>query len=258
MITQNSNGGLLMKRIQPISIEANSQRTGYEIPFAINPNPSLIYNSLVQTADIKLIFAQNLPLSHAVTLVNHNLPVSAVVNLKYYSDAGFTTLIGTVPMTVSEKNMYRIVTASDIAATGKYLKISIDSKRDNFFIGVIFPSGVFQFPHNFSWGYEDEFVVEKEVEVSDYGYPIETPDDDDNWSAPEYHRIRISFDDVDRTYHNQFLQVIRPGKKVFFPSTSKGECFYGIVPDKVLKAKKNQTGDTYSVSFQEAAVGESQ
>lgn len=254
----NANGGLLMKRIQPININTTYAEEGYEAVNALNANPSLIYLSDRQIVGIRLTFAENLPLPHAITLVNHSLKVGAVVTLGYYEDAAFANLIGVVPMTVREKDMFRIVTASDIADVGQYLKINVNANADNFSIGVIFPSGVFQFPHNFSWGYDVEFVCEKEVETTDYGYTIEIPGDDDTWSAPEYHKIRITFDDVNRAYHSQFLQVIRPGKKVFFPSPAQGECYYGIVPDKKLTAKKNKTGDTYTINFQEDAIGESQ
>jgi len=254
----NANGGLLLRRIKPTTITCNSQQTGYEITLALDPNPSIIFNSNAQTGNINMTFADVLPVPHAITLVNHNLPATATVQLKYYSDSGFTTLIGTLNMTRCEKNMYRIIDVGELPSINKYLRIVIDSKQTNFYIGVIFTSNVFQFPHNYSWGFDDELVCEKEVEVTDYGYTIETPGDDDAWSAPEYHKIRISFDDVNRAYHSSFLQVIRPGKKVFFPSPARGECYYGIVPDKTLKATKKQTGDTYSVNFQEDAIGESQ
>lgn len=254
-----ANGGLLLRRIKPSGISASSHKTGYEIEKAFDdPNPSIIYNSDAQTANINMTFDDILPLPHAFTLVNHNLPATAVVQLKYYSNSGFTTLIGTITMTRNEKNMYRIIDTGDLPSINKYVQLSIDSKQTDFYIGVIFCSNVFQFPHNYSWGYEVEFTVEKEVETTDEGYNIEFPGDDDDWNAAEYSKIKITFDDIDRTYYPTFLQVIRPGKKVFFESKNRQTCYYGIVPDKKLTAKKNKTGDTYPITFIEDAIGESQ
>ncbi|NIR04216.1 MAG: hypothetical protein GTN82_02185, partial [Candidatus Aminicenantes bacterium] len=122
-------------------------------------------------------------------------------------------------------------------------------------IGCIYPGLAYQFPYNYKFGLETEFHVVKQVDTTDEGIHFETPDEDDNVTAPEYHRYRMNFGDLKHQYFHEYCELIKPGKKVYILKFTEMECYYGIVPDQSLKKVTTRNEDTYSLRFFEDALG---
>ena len=157
------------------------------------------------------------------------------------------------------KNTCLIIDESTI---GDYQYIQLyasDTSISSIKIGVIFTGTGFQFPHNFSWGYIEEFNVGKDVATTDGGFHIETPDEDELIQAPEFSKMEIKFSSVDRAIHNIYKNLIRPGNKIFIPTFLERTCYYGIVATQNLKSTREKKGDTYSIQFWEhSLIGGSQ
>ena len=252
------NGGFLLKPIRPSEVTADDEKEGYEIGFAFEKNPSLVYCSEGSTTTINMTFSPARQIT-GVALINHNLHESASILLRFYDTGGFSTPIVEKNIPWHRKNIY--INIKDNPAY-QYVQIQITVPSGNIQIGVIFPGTSFQFPYNFAWGYEEEFCVTKEVDTTDYGVHFETPDPYDEAESAEtvgeYEKFKIDFDNIPSEHYSSFFDLIRPGKKVFIPSFSKPGCHYGIVPDKNLAASKYRGIDKYSIRFWEDAIGETQ
>ena len=185
-------------------------------------------------------------------IVNHNIPTNATVKLKYWSAAGFSEPADDFDtITITPKNTYCFITQ-----TYQYIRLEIDAPGYTIKIGELFPAQTkLQFPHNFSWGYDDEYCVAKEVTTSDAGQHFEEPDvevGDD--PAAAYEKLSMSFGPVDREHFDIFKELVIPGHKIFIPDFTQATCYMGIVPDKAFKAKRNLKGDSYSLRFWEHAI----
>jgi hypothetical protein len=155
----------------------------------------------------------------------------------------------------AEKNTYII----DANPYSEYVQIHIDASAAGVenSIGVIYPGTAFQFPHNFSFGRADEFIVEKTVDTTDAGFHIETPGPDDQ-QPPEWEKVKMKFGPVKQQYRDDYKNLIRPGDKVFIKNFTSPACLYGIVPDRSLQAVKEKAGENYPLRFWEHGIGEPQ
>ena len=249
------NGGFLLKRIIPETAVASTQATGYEIEKSFTQIPSQVFKSeeLTEALVIDLDFGEVVALQ-GFGIVNHTIPETATITLKYSSAGFLEPWEATDEIPWREKNTYIF-----IERTFRYVQLHIDATAGVLQIGALFPALVkFQFPHNYSWEYEQDFEVAKDVQVSDDGVHFEYPDGDSQVVAPEYEKFKITFNDIDKQHRESFKRLIRPGKKIFIPDFQSLDSHYGIVPDKVLKTVRALRGDTYILRFSEDATGETQ
>lgn len=251
-MTRPENGGFILNRKLPASLLCNYTGQGYNIENAFFGNPNYIWKSDGSlNIYIKMTFANPIKLS-GCGIINHTIPATATVVLHYYHDAFLTYAGNSGGWSWNEKNMYKIITEVEY----QYYSLSIALPGSSAIqIGEIHLGDSFQFPHNFSWGYEEEFEVVKKVDTTDEGVHYETPDDSDTYIAPSFSKLQISFDDTKDEYYPMFKTLIMPGKKIFIKNYTKPDCHFGIVPNTKLKAKKKRTGDSYSIEFWEDAIG---
>lgn len=244
----NSNGGFLLRPQIPDVYTATSN-AGYEIDFAFDFYSSIVFESVQNTAIIRFSY-QTARKIEGIALINHNIPETATMKFRYcLNDQYNIDIEKNIPW--AEKNTYLFDTQ---VSTYSYYEIYIDSNQP-VQIGFIFPAETaLQFPHMFSYSYKMKFQVEKNVETTDGGVHIETPTE----NVPEWHEFTITFDDVDHSFYPTYCDLIRPGNKVFFLSSGSPECYYGIVPTKVLDGNIEFSGDTYSIEFFEHGTGEKQ
>lgn len=250
MPTNPANGGFLLNMQQPEAVTASSQVSGFEISYAFHKNPTLKYNAAADTTTINITLPAAAEIS-GFAVINCNLSAAAQIRLRYCTDGTFSTVIE--EKTVSStggKNNYLVI---DAPPSTKWIQLYIYDSGNPPEIGVIFMGTAFQFPHNYSWGVESEFHVAKDVDTSDEGIHFETPGPDEE-PAPEWEKFSLTFSRTDSQFRQQFFPLIRVGKKIFLPSFLGPECYYGIVPDKSLKAKSNRDGDTYSITFMEDSI----
>ncbi len=251
-MTRPENGGFILNRKLPASLLCNQTAQGYSIENAFSGNPNFIWKSDGSiNIYIKITFANPIKLSGG-GIINHTIPATATVMLHYYYDAFLTYAGNSGSWTLNEKNMYKIITEVEY----QYYSLSIAlSESSSVQIGEIHLGDSLQFPHNFSWGYEEEFEVVKKVDTTDEGVHYETPDDKDTYTAPSFSKLTVNFDDINNQYYTTYKTLIMPGKKIFIKNFTKPECYFGIVPNTKLKAKKKRTGDSYSIGFWEDAIG---
>lgn len=246
------NGGVISGRSKPETVWASTEAQGYEIDHALNKNPMEIYKSTTSTTTIKMTFPSPIKMT-GFALINHNLTESATISLRFYTDANFTQLDTEKSISHAPKNTYVII--NDISEY-KYILLYIDNPgQSEIKIGLIYPGTSFQFPSNYTWDYDDEFNIVKEVDTTDEGIHFETPDEDQNEPVPEFTKLKITFRDIEREHYETFKALIRVGKKVLIPDYTINECFYGIFPDKKLPIKRKLEGDTFSLNFWEDAIG---
>ena len=243
------NGGFLLKWQKPLEVSADSTATGSDILNAFEGDPTFLFTSQNSTLKVNMRMKEPVNIT-GFSVVNHNLPETATIKLRYCLDNGYENSID-VEKTISyyKKNTYL---AYQEVQQYEYIQLYISSSGPISFGCLFLAKLAFQFPHNYSWGYDDEFEVIKEVDFTDYGVGYEYPNPD-NGDDPAYERrkYRINFSDVNREHHEKFFDLIRPGKKVWIPNFTALKCHFGIVPDKKLSSKKNKSGDTYSVGFHE-------
>lgn len=250
MATNPANGGFLLNMQRPETVTAGSETSGFEISYAFMENPTLKYKSGAESTTINITLTAVSEIS-GFALINCNLSAAAQIRFRYCSDGTFSTVIE--EKTVSStggKNSYLVI---DAPPSTKYLQLYISDPGNPPEIGVIYLGESFQFPHNYSWGYENEFCVAKEVDTTDEGVHFETPGPGED-PAPEWENFKLTFSRTDSQFRQQFFPLIRPSKKVFMPSYTQPECHYGIVPEKTLKSKRNRDGDTYTISFYEDSI----
>jgi len=252
-VSNPGNGGFILDWNKPDTVAADHQATGFEIENAFSKYPTKVFLSGSNTVKINMTYNTAWKLT-GIALVNHNLTAAAVTKLRFYLDSSFQTLNVEKTIPYNVKNTYLIIDESTIG-NYKYFQVYItDTSIASIQIGVIFPGTGFQFPHNFSWGYTEEFNVVKEIDTTDGGFHEETPGEDQEISAPEYSKIGIIFSAVDPGIHDVYKNLIRVGNKIFIPSFYKQGCFYGVVSDKTLKTTKEKKGDTYSIQFWEHSL----
>lgn len=251
-VSNPGNGGFIMNWNKPGTIEADSEKTGNEIESAFIMYPTQIFESTSGSVSIKMTYSTPWKLT-GLALINHNLTETAAIQLLFYTDANFTTLADEKTIPYSQKNTY-IIIDENVIGQYRYIELSIsDSALATIRIGIIFPGSGFQFPHNFSWGYTEEFKVDKHVDTTDGAFHHETPTEKSE--VPEYSKFKITFNSVDPGIHDLYKKLIRVGNKIFIKSFQEPECYYGIVPDKNLKAEKEKKGDKYSIEFWEHSLG---
>ncbi len=248
MTTNAGNGGFIWKRKYPTQFVSVPSLTGHEIENAFQNDPTWLYTSDgTSPLPIKMVFESNKKFS-GLGLINHTIPPTATMEIVFYSDAFITPLYTTsIPYTII--NTYKLF--EEIQS--EYVKLQIGNVTGlNVSIGELYLGEKFQFPHNFSWGYEEEFNILKDVDTTDDGIQYETPGE--NEETYEYSKLRFTFNDVNMEYFEIYKNLIRPGKKVFIPNFNKPECHFGIVPNKTLKRQKKRTGDDYSLEFWTDAI----
>jgi hypothetical protein len=251
-VSNPGNGGFIFWK-KPDSVVADHEVVGYEIGNAFIKYPTKVFESGSNSVEINMTYNTAWKLT-GIALVNHNLTAAAVTKLRFYLDSSFQTLDleKTIPYNV--KNTYLIIDESTIG-NYNYIQVFItDTSIASIQLGVLFPGASFQFPHNYSWGYIEDFNVGKEVDTTDGGFHIETPDEEEEIQAPEYSRLEISFSSVDPGIYDIYKNLIRVGNKVFIPGFTRTSCYYGIVPNKNLKATKEKKGDTYTIQFWEHSL----
>lgn len=250
-VSNPGNGGFILSWNKPDSVVADNEATGSEIPNAFIKYPTKVFKSGSNNVKINMTYNTAWKLT-GIALVNHNLTAAAVIKLRFYLDSSFQTLDVEKTIPYNVKNTYLIIDESTIGDY-QYIQLYVsDTSISSIQMGVIFPGTAFQFPHNFSWGFEEDFNVGKEVTTTDGGFHIETPDKGD--ITPEYSKIGIKFSSVDPAIHDVYKNLIRPGNKIFIPSFLKQDCFYGVVASKNLKAIKEKKGDSYPIQFWEHSL----
>ena len=252
-VSNPGNGGFILSWKKPDSVAADHQATGFEIGNAFIKYPTKVF--LSGSNNVKINMTYNTPWKPTgIALINHNLTQTAVINLRFFLDSNFSTLDDEKTIPYNVKNTYLIIDESTI---GEYHYIQLyisDTSISSIQFGIIFPGTGFQFPHNYSWGYTEEFNVVKEIDTTDGGFHEESPGEDQEITAPEYSKIGITFSSVDPGIHDVYKNLIRVGNKIFIPSFLKQDCFYGVVADKTLKTTKEKKGDTYSIQFWEHSL----
>jgi hypothetical protein len=251
-VSNPGNGGFILGWNKPDTVVADNEAAGYEVTNAYQKYPTKIFKS-ENIVSINMTYNLAWKLT-GIALINHNLTETANVKLRFYLDSNFSTLDDekTVPFNV--KNTYLIIDESTIGDYN-YIQLYIsDTSISTIQMGVIFPGTGFQFPHNYSWGYIEYFNVGKEVDTTDGGFHIETPDEEEEIQAPEFSKTEIKFSSVDRSIHDVYKNLIRAGNKIFIPTFLEKTCYYGIIPNKNLKATKEKKGDTYSIQFWEHSL----
>lgn len=252
-VSNPGNGGFILSWKKPDSVVADSEAAGYEIGNAFLKYPTKVFESESNTVSINMTYNTAWKPT-GIALINHNLTEIAVIKLRFYLDSNFSTLDDEKTIPYNVKNTYLVIDESTI---GEYHYIQLyisDTSISSIQLGVIFPGTGFQFPHNYSWGYVEDFNVGKDVDTTDGGFHNETPDEEEEIQAPEYTKVEITFSSVDPGIHNIYKNLIRVGQKIFIRSFTSPKCYYGIVPNKNLKATKEKKGDTYSIQFWEHSL----
>lgn len=257
-VSNPGNGGFILNWKKPDSVVVNSEAAGFEIPNAFIKYPTKVFQSNSNTISIDMTYNTAWKPT-GVAVVNHNLTETANIRFRFYLDSSFSTLDDEKTVPFNMKNTYLIIDESTIGVYN-YIQLYIsDTSISSIQIGVIFPGTGFQFPHNFSWGYNEDFNVGKDVATTDGGFHIETPDEEELIQSPEYSKFGITFSSVDPEIYNIYKNLVRVGNKIFIPSFLSQNCYYGVVADKNLKATKEKKGDTYSIQFWEhSLIGGSQ
>ena len=257
-VSNPGNGGFILAWKKPDSVVVNSEATGFEIQNAFIKYPTKIFESESNTINIDMTYNTAWK-STGIALVNHNLTETADIRFRFYLDPSFSTLDDEKTIPYNKKNTYLIIDESTIGDYNYNQLYISDTSISTIQIGVIFPGTGFQFPHNFSWGYIEDFNVGKDVATTDGGFHIETPDEEELIQAPEYSKMEIKFSSVNRSIHEVYKNLIRPGNKIFIPTFLEKTCYYGIVATKNLKGTREKKGDTYSLQFWEhSLIGGSQ
>jgi hypothetical protein len=245
------NGGFIRHWKRPETVTANPEGNG--IAYAFTKYPTELFSVESSTLTVKMTYSSQEKFS-GFALINTNLTESASITMGFYPDSSFSTPDVEKNMSITDKtdkNIYIKFDELDYKDVQLYIS---DPSITTIEFGVIFPGEAYQFPHNFSWEYEEEYCMDKEVDTTDGGFHHETPDDDSTYSAPKYHKMLIKFKDSNGQYLNEYKKLIHPGQKIFVKSFVKPGCFFGIVPDKKLAAIKNRPGDTFSIRFFEHAL----
>jgi len=250
-MTSNTNGGFLLYRQKPDFYSADT-KPGYEIKNAFTFNPSIVFESNSSSVTINFSYTEARKIE-ALVFANHNIPETATKKLRYCTDDTYSNYIEKdIPW--AEKNTYLIDTTT---SSYNYFQIYISSSAP-IQIGCIIPYlTAFQFPHQFSYTYKKRYIINKDVDTSDEGLHIETPTEDEE-TPTSYYEFTVKFNDVDSQYYNNYKKLIFPGNKVFIPSFTKVEGYYGIVASKSLDGDIDIAGDTYSLEFREHAITEKQ
>ncbi|UCH93621.1 MAG: hypothetical protein JSV88_25580 [Candidatus Aminicenantes bacterium] len=254
MTMRPENGGFLLGRIIPQGFAASSEAEGNEIGNAFEKDPTLLYKSIESTITINMTLKQY-ELIQGISLVNHNFPETVEIKFRFCTDDSFSPESIEIEKTIpyAPKNTHLIT--NDIQQTYKYLQLYISSNSPIQIGYVYLAKKAFQFPHNYSWGYEDKFEVLKLTDTTDYGINYETPDPDEGEPpAPESRKFRITFNDIDNQFYETFFDLIRPGKKIWIPSFQGAKCHYGIIPDDSIDAKRKKGTDIFSIRFWEDAI----
>jgi hypothetical protein len=224
----SANGGFLLYFQKPDAFSASNQEINFEIEKAFEFNPSIIFESTENTVSINFSYTVARKIE-ALALINHNIPETAAAKLRYCTDDTYLSFIEK-DIPYAARNTYIIDTNTSYY---NYFQLYISSSAP-IQIGCIRPySTAFQFPHQFSYSYKKRFHVVKEVDTSDEGLHLETPGEDDDPPA-SYFEFSLNFYDVDTALYDQYKSLLLPGNKVFIPSFSKTEGYYGIVPTKIL------------------------
>lgn len=252
-VSNPGNGGFILSWKKPDSVTAMYPKPGYDIETAFLKYPTKKFKSTSNTEEINMTYNTAWKLT-GIALTNHNLTETAVIQLRFYLDSNFTTLDDEKTIPYNLKNTYLIIDESTIG-TYNYIQLYIsDTSISSIQLGVIFPGTGFQFPHNYSWGYIEDYNIGKDVDTSDGGFHHETPDEEEEIQPPEYSKFVITFSSVDPWIHNVYKNLIRVGNKIFIPSFLKQDCYYGIVATKNLKTTKEKKGDNYQIQFWEHSL----
>lgn len=247
MSTPNpENGGFILNRMTPNEINCSQEVTGYPATNLFTNNPNQIFKSN-GSSTIYINIAYSTPITFTgVAIINHSIPSNANLKIHWY-DGIWQTYITFTSVPWNQKNLYfKFLTAR----THQSYKLEISSLSSAIYIGELYPGTAFQFPYNYEWGYEEIFNVVKETVTTDEGIHIEEP----ATQAPEFSRYNIKFSNSPEENLSQFYDCIRAGKKVFIPSYTTPQCYFGVVPDKELKATRTFNGDEYCIRFWEDAI----
>lgn len=246
------NGGFLKNWAKPSTVTATVQDTDFEISKAFRFDPNETFCASASAVTINLTYSSPREIT-GIAFINHNLTPASNSFIRFFETefTGEPDVELSIPF--ATKNTYLIIDPGLV-----YNKIQLyieDQSLEMIQVGVIYPGESYQFPYNYSWDYEVEFSVVKEVEVTDCGLVIETPSEDDTDPVPEMTKYRISFSDIDRNFED-IKALIRRGKKVFIPDFTVNECHFGTVPDFSITSRNTYEAEEYSISFWEDAIGE--
>jgi hypothetical protein len=251
----SERGGFIKNRYKPdaVTLVSGGEKTGYGIDHAFNTNPTQVFMSTSNTVKINMSYLTAKTIT-GFGIINHNLTESADMILRYYADAGFTTLLLEHEISCHPVNTYSII---EDAPTCNYIQLYIyDAPIQYIKMGVIFPGLTFKCPTNFDYELTIEYTVIKDVRDTDEGLHLEYPDPDIEPDIPSFTKLTLNFKKVGNEFFDLYKPLIKPGKKILIPDFSDGSCFYGIIPNSVLSSQYRIYHE-FSLEFLEDAICES-